>query len=369
MHQTINVPGGGGPVDCHIQNCSIEATGQSGAAPSVAITFGGGPSGLANMKLVPYSGLTETQPVAVIASPLAPSTSYNVDECTTTGCDPTPTPATTGSDGNLSVRIPIRQNITYNDPVTHAPVAVDCSVTQCYVQLLDATMKAVAAPQPFYMAGSQLEPASMIGTVTLPGGKAFPTIAFIAACPGAPCTNPPSQSSIIWNTELGSNYQLNGLTANEPWYAAAAISSNGQFYLSQPVVVTPTPGQQILENFVINGYSPLPSGDIVSGKVTDQSGGVLPPDFYGGSTLGSGSGVLACPGSAVYGDPTCNSNGGLMGNGVITAPYDARGTTASGSPPGNGTSRRTPASTPFPGRHPSTARTTRSRSCPTSTRR
>ena len=110
-----------------------------------------------------------------------------------------------------------------------------------------------------------------------------------------------------------------GVRSRRDEYRPQTVTS-AQFQL------TPTAGQVVFNNFVIEGFTPLPSGGFVTGKVTDLDGNPLPP-------IPSGAGIFAAVGRP-----------GLSGDRDVRRPWqrlywyitnlltstDASGTTTSG---------------------------------------
>ncbi len=301
VNQDINV--NGTQVDCAVASCSIEATGQGEPAPSAQISFF-----LGNLYPSTTNDLVDNQPISVTSNRLEAGTTgtYSLYECTAVACDPsTLVQTTTDFLGHISMIYTVHQHISYTDPVTGNPDQVDCFSTQCSLQAFDTFGAAATSPENIWFAGSPLQDASLFGTVTLPGGKALPagTQSWVTACEvGQSCT---SGGAISADVTASTSYGMTTLTPGQAYdvVASAVVQTN-----SGPVTVnsaqfqvTPTAGQVVINNFVIEGFTPLPSGDFVTGRVTDLDGNPLPASPFGGPGFSPQSGVLACPGTETFG--------------------------------------------------------------------
>jgi hypothetical protein len=324
----INV--NGNQQSCNVTSCSIEAIGPSSPAPSTPISFVMGPQ-LAGLFLSPSGGLLDGQPISVTtALQVMAVTQFWLYECTSVACDPTTLEQyTTDFLGHISTLYDVHRYISYTDPVTGSTDDVDCFSTQCFLQAEDMTGAPLSAPADIWfndpkLGISPLTDANMFGTVTLTGGIPIPqgTQSGIEACRvGLNCTGPGGGVQGI--ISASSSYGVTGLTPNVPWqveaYVVEQTPTGGVWLDSAPYDVTPTPGQVIINDFDIDGFTPMPVGGIVSGKVTDLKGNPLPSNPYGGPGFGPQSGVLACPGSEVFGDADCT----VMNN--LLTPTDAEG--------------------------------------------
>ncbi len=311
----------GTPIDCTVASCSIEATGQGAPAPSAAISFFVG-----TLHPSTTGGLLDGQPISVTSDRLEAGTTgtYALTECTAVACDPsTLVQTTTDFLGHISTLYTVHQHLSYADPVSGLPDHVDCYSTQCFLRAFDSLGGAATGPADIWFAGSPLQDASLFGTVTLPGGKALPagTQSGVVACQGGPNCDP--AAAITADVTASASYGITSLTPGQLWdvaaYAVVQTLSGPQLVYSAHYQVTPTAGQVVTNNFVIEGFTPLPAGDFVTGTVTDLDGNPLPANPYGGPDFSPQSGVLACPGSEVFGDPDCTDITNLL------APTDASG--------------------------------------------
>lgn len=321
VNQDIDV--NGTQVDCAFSSCSIEATGQGQPAPSVQITFFSG-------TLYPSTtgGLLDGQPISVTSDRLAGGTTatYGLYECTTVACDPsTLSQVITDSFGHVSTIYTVHQHISYADPVTGSPDDVNCYSTQCYLQAFDSNGAAVTGPSDIWFAGSPLQDASLFGTVTLPGGIALPpgTESGVEACEGGPCTSPGGTTiaqpgSITTNVDAAStNYGFTSLTPGQQWdvvaWADVETATGPVTLVSSNFTMTATAGEVVVNDFTIEGDPlPAPSGGFATGKVLDLLGNAVPDNPFGGPDYSPQSGVLACPGGEVFGDPDCTDITNLL---------------------------------------------------------
>ena len=335
VHSSINV--NSTAQSCLVTSCSIEAIGPSSPAPSAPITFITSPF-QGSLYLSTYGHLFDGQPVLATSTPLnvgGVPTQFGIYECTATACDPSTLLSTTSDFlGHVSTLYDVHRYLNYTNPVTQAVDHVDCFSTQCFLQVEDTTAKAVTSPTNIWFDSlvggvtvtSPLESAEMYGTVTLPGGKTLPlgTQVGIEACPvGTDCLANPA-AGIAGIVSASSGYGLTGLTPGVAWAVEAYVLEPGgpggrTILTSAPYQGTPTPGQIITADFVINGFTPLPGGDFVTGNVVGSDGKPLPSNPHGGSGYGPQSGVLACPGNLVFGQLGCTDMN------VMMAPTDASG--------------------------------------------